>query len=442
MGIAIYESLSGYKDRIFPIILAISAAGGKAYLVGGCVRDMVLNLPLKDLDIEVHGLALQDLQEILQQFGFVEEVGKKFGVLLLLGLAVDWSLPREDSSGRKPTVILQPHLNLTQALRRRDLTMNAMAIDLNDIVIHEKECIDLSEIVDPFGGISDLKKKQLCAVDDVFFTQDPLRLLRVMQFIGRFDMQPSESLTDLCKKMVLYDTYDNRPLARERIHAEVAKLLLQSPRPSLGFEWIIKIQKAAEIFPFLVNYENALWALKLVDDMARATNEFENFERLALSFAALCFPCWSKNTGSSIRSLLEMSTGSTDLIETVTAVLIAVQGLGYVQNNDLGVLACKRIAATLKSKISLRVVARLATALYEPNCSIFEEAILFSIIQKAGVLDCAEEPLVFGRDLLRFIEPGPKIGKALALGYKIQLEEGIKDKDELLERILDGIEKK
>lgn len=442
MRIPIYESLSDYKERIFPIIRAISAARGKAYLVGGCVRDMVLNLPLKDLDIEVHGLTLQDLQKILQQFGFVEEVGKKFGVLILLGLPVDWSLPREDSSGRKPTVVLQPNLDLTQALRRRDLTMNAMAIDLNDIVIHNKECIDLTEIVDPFGGLSDLKKKQLCAVDDLFFTQDPLRLLRVMQFIGRFDMQPSEKLTNLCKKMILYDTYDNRPLARERIHAEVAKLLLQSSRPSLGFAWIIKIEKAVEIFPFLENEESPSVALKLVDDMAFASNGLENFERLALMFAALCFPYWLKNSRLSIRPLLAMSTTSIDLVETIAGILVAVESLGSVGKDALGIVICKRIAAALKNKITLRVVARLAVAVYEPNCSMFEQAILFRVIQEAGVLDGAEEPLVLGRDLLECMQPGPKMGQAIALGYKIQLEEGVKDKQVLLQRILFETKKK
>lgn len=438
MRIAIVEGLAAYKERIFPIVQSIASGGGTAYLVGGCVRDMVLNLPLKDLDIEVHGLALAHLQGILQRFGIVEEVGKKFGVLLLLGLPVDWSLPREDSSGRKPTVTLQPNLDLTQALRRRDLTMNAMAINLNDIVAYDKKEIALTEIIDPFNGLRDLEARQLCAVDDNFFTQDPLRLLRVMQFIGRFGMQPSDALSALCKKMVLYDTYDNRPLASERMHAEVAKLLLQSKSPSAGLQWIIDIGKSGELFPFLINQGEVTNALCLVDRMAESGQGLETFERLTLMFAALCWPHWSKNNSESVRSMLAMCTGSLDLVAAVAAVLIALQQLEHIGDDVSGVVVCKKIAAALKNHTELSVVVLLAAAVYEPSCKDFDQSILFLLIKKAGVLHGAEEPLVLGRDLLEYIEPGPKLGKMVAQAYDIQLEEGIKDKAELIRRIFMG----
>lgn len=435
MRIAIVEGLSAYSERVFPIVRALAAGGGTAYLVGGCVRDMVLGIPLKDLDIEVHGLELSQLQGILRQFGIVEEVGKKFGVLLLFGLPVDWSLPREDSSGRKPTVILKPNLDLTQALRRRDLTMNAMAINLNDVVILGKKEISLDEIIDPFGGLRDLEKKQLRAVDDNFFTQDPLRLLRVMQFIGRFNMQPSHELNDLCKKMVLYDTYDNRPLARERIHAEVAKLLLQAKTPSTGFFWIMEIGKTAELFPFLIDQEESLAALHLIDCMAESSDGLEDFERLVLMLAALCWPYWRKH-GGSVRLMLGMCTGSLDIVDAVAAVLNALQKIEGIQDDGVGIVTCKKIAAALKNHTTLNVVVRLAAAVYDSYSQHFAESRLFVVMQKAGVLHGAEKPLVLGRDLLITIKPGPEMGKLVAQAYDIQLEEGLKDKTELLERIL------
>ena len=93
-------------ERIQPIIAAITQHKGRALLVGGAVRDMVMNLPIKDVDIEVYRLTEQELENILKAFGPVSLVGKAFGVLRIHGLDVDWSLPRADSPGRKPTVII------------------------------------------------------------------------------------------------------------------------------------------------------------------------------------------------------------------------------------------------------------------------------------------------------------------------------------------------
>ena len=123
------------------IIKKIIAHNGQPYVVGGAVRDFVMNLAVKDIDIEIHGLSEHELETILRECGPVSLVGKSFGVLRLHGVNVDWSLPRTDSAGRKPTVTIDPNMSIKDALRRRDLTMNAMAIDLiND------------QLIDPFDG--------------------------------------------------------------------------------------------------------------------------------------------------------------------------------------------------------------------------------------------------------------------------------------------------
>ncbi len=195
-----------------PLIGAqINKQGGRALLVGGAVRDLLLGLPIKDLDIEVHGLTLAQLQTILKKHGTVALQGKSFGVLRVHGVDVDWSLPRADSAGRKPSVVIDPHMPLADAFARRDLTINAMGIDLQT-----------KELIDPWHGLTDLKKKILRAPDPRFFTQDPLRLFRVMQFMGRFEMQPDAELSKICKKMDISD------ISRERIEQEFEKLLLKS----------------------------------------------------------------------------------------------------------------------------------------------------------------------------------------------------------------------
>ena len=171
---------------------AISSAGGRPYLVGGAVRDLLLGREIKDLDIEVHGLDSETLEKTLAKFAPINTVGKSFGVIRVTGLDIDWSLPRADSSGRKPQVEVDPNMDIVQALKRRDLTMNAMAIDLIDF-----------DLIDPFGGIKDIKDRILRSPDTNFFVQDPLRFFRVMQFIGRFEMMPDDQLNEVCSTMSL-----------------------------------------------------------------------------------------------------------------------------------------------------------------------------------------------------------------------------------------------
>ncbi|MBM3887246.1 CCA tRNA nucleotidyltransferase, partial [Candidatus Dependentiae bacterium] len=340
MQIAIVDFLEKYKETLFPVVRALHEHGATAYLVGGCVRDMVLNLPLKDLDIEVHGIELPDLQNILARFGHVEEVGKKFGVLLLLGVAIDWSLPRTDSSGRKPQVTLQPQLDIKQALQRRDLTMNAMAIDLTEVICTNVSTISTKDIIDPYGGLRDIAAKQLRAVDDAFFIQDPLRMLRVMQFIGRFAMLPVAELDELCANMPLYDVYDDRPLARERIQAEVVKLLLQAFKPSLGFSWLIKIGRAYELFPFL---ENNKQTLTVVDRLAQSVRDCSTDEQMILFLTALCFNSIAEIHATFDKQVLKNCTDSQKILKAVEILIQILPRLKTLSN----VIACKKIATQL-----------------------------------------------------------------------------------------------
>ena len=152
----------------------------------------------------------------------------------LHGLDVDWSLPRADSSGRKPQVYIDPFMSFKEAFRRRDLTINAMGIDILS-----------GELIDPFGGRSDLDDKLLRTPDVRLFIQDPLRFFRVMQFISRFEMIPDDKLIDVCKTM------DISNISRERIEVEFEKMLLQSHLPSRGIRWIQVIDRLSEVLPEL-----------------------------------------------------------------------------------------------------------------------------------------------------------------------------------------------
>lgn len=211
-----------------PVVEACRLAGGRAMLVGGCVRDALMGQPQKDVDIEVHHMPLETLRGVLRRFGKVSEVGRSFGVLKLrIGREeFDFSLPRRDSkvgAGHKGiAVIAAPDLGIVEAARRRDLTINAIAYDPVAATFE-----------DPFDGRGDVARRLLRAVDVTTFGEDPLRALRVAQFAARFGFDVDPSLESLCAAMPLGE------LPAERVVAEVEKLLLLGRFPSNGwnFAW-------------------------------------------------------------------------------------------------------------------------------------------------------------------------------------------------------------
>ena len=164
------------------IVRELHAAGYRAVVVGGAVRDALLGGEPKDFDIEVYGIAYDRLAGILARHGRVDLVGKSFGVVKLTtgGHDYDFSVPRRDSKlglgHRDFHAAFDPNITPREAASRRDFTINAMAYDpIAD------------ELLDFFGGAGDLKNRVLRATSEAF-AEDPLRVLRGMQFACRFDL--------------------------------------------------------------------------------------------------------------------------------------------------------------------------------------------------------------------------------------------------------------
>ncbi|MCH8187797.1 MAG: hypothetical protein IIB66_03680, partial [Proteobacteria bacterium] len=107
-----FSSYFKILEKLVPILKEMVKNDGKPYLVGGTVRDFVLEQKIKDIDIEVHAMTIENLEKCLQKFGQVKLVGKKFGVLRLENIDVDWSLPRKDTKGRKPKVAIDPFMTI------------------------------------------------------------------------------------------------------------------------------------------------------------------------------------------------------------------------------------------------------------------------------------------------------------------------------------------
>ena len=472
-----------------PIIQSIEQAGGISYLVGGSVRDLVLNRTIKDFDIEVHGITLEVLEKILKTFGHIKLVGKKFGVLRLTKLDADWSLPRRDSLGRKPTVTIDPTMTIEAAMIRRDLTMNAMAINLNELHKHFEEIYKQAtnnipfkqtniEIIDPHNGLDAIKEKKLQAVDIKLFIEDPLRFFRVMQFLGRFEMMPDEALNNLCKTMDLHDPITQSPLARERIFEEIKKLFLKSKKPSLGFRWLDNIGRLKELFPELHDliatpqrgdyhpegnvFEHTMQTL----DAAANLNLYEGNEtlsaeqeKLIIMFAALCHDLGKTTTtdeelhskghakeGISIaKKLLKRITRDSILIKGVCKLTRYHMQPTALVKQKASARAYKRLAKKLAPEVSMRHLAMLALADARGRSphglkplTGFDE-IYTSFMEKtkdSNVLHKPEPHILQGRDLLDVMEPGIKMGELLKEAYLIQIEEGITDKDELKARVL------
>ena len=225
-------------NLIQEIARAVDAKGGKTYYIGGYVRDKLMGLENKDVDIEVHGVQPEDLRAILAQFGEVITIGKSFGVYAIAGYDVDIAIPRkEKNTGRGHRdfeIYTDPFLGVEAAARRRDFTINAL---MQDVLT--------GEIVDCFGGQEDLKNGIIRHIDPEAFVEDPLRVLRAAQFAARFEFTVADETMDLCRDI------DLSALPAERVTAELKKALCKGRKPSIFFEVLREMDQLDYWFPEL-----------------------------------------------------------------------------------------------------------------------------------------------------------------------------------------------
>ncbi len=213
----------------------VKECGGVTYYVGGCVRDKLLGIPNKDIDIEVHGISLETLSDILDSLGKRKLVGESFGIFMLKGYDLDISIPRKETKRgnlhQDFDITIDPYIGSYNAAKRRDFTINALM-----------ENVLTGEVIDHFGGLDDLKNHIIRHVNDSSFAEDSLRVLRGCQFASRFGFEIDESTVELCK------TIDITNLPKERIEGELKKALLKAKKPSIFFEYLRKMGKLDDWF--------------------------------------------------------------------------------------------------------------------------------------------------------------------------------------------------
>ena len=433
------------------IAAAARAAGGHALVVGGFVRDRLLGLTSKDLDLEVFGLAPDALIALLARLGRVEPVGQSFPVFKIG--AVDVALPRRESKtgrGHKGfTVVGDPDMSFEEAVRRRDFTINAIGWDPLD-----------DEYVDPCGGQTDLAHRVLKVVDPERFGDDSLRVLRAMQFAARFDLTLEPESADICRAIPLDD------LPAERVWGEIEKLLLLARRPSIGLALALDLGVIARLFPELLalvgceqepewHPEGDVWVhtLMVVDEARGAIDDLDRAQKAIVMLGAVCHdlgkPPTTRVIDGRIRSLGHEEAGvepATSLLDrlnvnSMDGVDVRGQVLGIVAHHlkpgawhksptGVGDGAFRRLAA----KVDMELLARVARADCRGRGGGFDCSAMDWFLERArrlGVEHEAPAPLVMGRHLLALgVAPGPRMGEILKAIYEQQLDGTVTTEEE------------
>lgn len=218
--------------ELLTILRTFHQNGTCAYIVGGAVRDALLGITPKDIDIELYGSSYEHAVAVLQQYGRVDTVGKSFGVIKYTDSEknqYDFSFPRTDSKvsnethtkGRGFQVAIDTNLTQAQAASRRDFTINSLLYDPLTQTLH-----------DYFNGEQDLQNKILRATSEAF-QEDPLRVLRGMQFAARFNLTVDPETAVMALNLV------DAPLVVERVAEEWLKLFSKGKYLSKGFQYLI-----------------------------------------------------------------------------------------------------------------------------------------------------------------------------------------------------------
>jgi tRNA nucleotidyltransferase (CCA-adding enzyme) len=277
---------------LLALIRDLAGAGYSALIVGGAVRDALLGVAPKDIDAEVYAITYEQLSGFLGRRGRVDLVGRSFGVVKFThedGNQWDFSVPRRDNKigiGHRDFLsTFDAGISPREAASRRDFTMNALAYDPLSGELH-----------DYFGGRPDLENRTLRATSSAF-SEDPLRVLRGMQFVCRFDMTLDPATAEMCRAIA--DQFGTLP--KERICEEFTKWAAKSSHPGKIVEYLDTVGWLAH-FPLLERLRGvpqdpdwhpegdvAIHTMHVVDAAAAiaARDGLEGDDRSVLMFSAL-----------------------------------------------------------------------------------------------------------------------------------------------------------
>ena len=368
--------------RLLKIAGDIREAGGRAFLVGGWVRDALLGKPCRDYDIEVYDMAQDALVPILSKYGRTNLVGKAFGVihLAMKGLSLDFSFPRTESKvgyGHRGFVVhTDEKLSFKEAALRRDFTPA--------------------------------------------FAEDSLRILRGVQFASRFGCTLAPETVELCRTLSLDD------LSVERLFEEFKKWLLKPGKPSLGLRAFLDIKLDA-YFPEILPFEGSWETLGVIlDNMAelRDVSGLSEAQAMEFAFAALLCGC----PATSLK-FLERITNEVHLLKVVPPLLQSFSALDTAIVQDAPAL--RRLAVKLDGLKLLCLLVKSAPREYfagGSSANLDFAGALWNAASGLGLLENAPQPYLTGKMLLDLgVAPGRQMGEIIKRSFELQLDGKITD---------------
>ncbi len=422
---------------------------GRAYLVGGCVRDALLGVPCKDWDVEVYGIGCDELVSALGKWGRADLVGRSFGVIKLTvagGETFDFAIPRRDSKvapGHKGFEIeFDPDITPEEAASRRDFTINALMYDLRN-----------DEILDFFGGRKDLENRVLRHAGAAF-VEDPLRTLRGMQFAARFDLAPAPETVTLCRSI----KGGFHELAKERLREEWFKWAAKSVRPSAGLLFLEQtqwVEHFPEIGALRSTPQDPEWhpegdvfahTCHCCDALARLPewNGLGEESRIVYMLGTLCHDFGKPETTHE-----KLRDGRMRIVSPGHAGVGVDVAETFLSRIDAPLEIRRRVRPLVQNHmahldtISDRSVRRLAKRMHpetieglglviaadhmgRPPKPAEAPMTLMTLREKARELDleqAAPKPVLLGRHLLdRGMKPGPEMGALLERAFEAQLD--------------------
>ena len=442
-------------DLVSKIARAVRDEGGRALLVGGCVRDELMGRQPKDWDLEVYEVEPARLREILDRFGTVNVVGEAFTVYKL-GPHLDISIPRrERKTGRGHRAFFiegDSSMSIEEATSRRDFTVNAI---LQDPLT--------SEVIDPFAGEKDIDAKVLRAVSPKTFSEDSLRVLRAAQFAARFEFDIDPETVSFCRSIDVTD------LPAERIWGEIEKLLLRALGPSVGLKWLRDLRVVDQLFPELKTLidvpqepewhpEGDVWihTLLTVDRARELIDDLPYAKQVTVMLAALCHdfgkPATTAFVDGRIRSreheeagvaptemfLDRLNIHTLDGYDVRAQVIALVRdhlkpGEFYKKRDEVGDGAFRRLARKCELDLLYRVAKADSlgrNADWVPREKWFDAAAQEWFIERARELDVSSQapaPILLGGHLLEMgMQPGPRVGEITKAVYEMQLDGRVK----------------
>lgn len=448
------------------IVGELDAAGHRSVVVGGAVRDALLGIEPKDFDIEVYGIAYDQLAGLIARHGRVDLVGKSFGVVKLHvhqpgGIAqYDFSVPRRDSKfgirHRDFHATFDEGITPQEAASRRDFTINAIGWDPV-----------AGRILDYFGGVEDLRHRVLRATGPAF-SEDPLRVLRGMQLACRFNLELAPETAARCQTIV--DQYDT--IAGERVAEEFMKWAVKSSRPGRigGYlkasGWQVHFP---EIAALAGTPQDPYWHPEgdvgthtgyVLDAAARVADRdgLAGDDRAVLLFAALCHDFAKPKTtalrerGGEMRWTSwgheqeggPMARAFLGRIHIKAAIVDQVAPLveNHLAHSSIGDRVTPRAVRRLAMRLAPASITRLAqlTEADHSGRPPLEPGLPEGMarIQEMAASQEVEEgpqpPLILGRHVLRYFDdrPGPHIGVVTRAAYEAQADGAFSDEAEAL----------